>query len=139
MRLRPLTQHISGDQRPKQFCPILDGETLLDRTRRRAALLVPEERQVIVVSRPHERYFGDLRASVPDSRLVVQPANRGTGPGILVPLLRIAATAGDVPVIVLPSDHHISDDETLAAHLAAAVAAVNDRPDVVVLLGIVPR
>ena len=38
-RLRPLTRQISGDARPKQFCPILDGETLLDRTRRRADLL----------------------------------------------------------------------------------------------------
>jgi hypothetical protein len=38
-RLRPLTRQIAGDARPKQFCPILDGETLLDRTRRRANLL----------------------------------------------------------------------------------------------------
>ena len=34
-RLRPLTTQIVGDARPKQFCALVDGETLLDRTRRR--------------------------------------------------------------------------------------------------------
>lgn len=34
-RLLPLTRKIVGDHRPKQFCAIVDGETLLDRTRPR--------------------------------------------------------------------------------------------------------
>ena len=55
-RLRELTQKISGDGRPKQFCPLLDGETLLDRTRRRVDLLTRADHQVVVVTRPHERY-----------------------------------------------------------------------------------
>ena len=39
-RLSALTRRITGDPRPKQFCPLLDGgETLLDRTRRRVDLL----------------------------------------------------------------------------------------------------
>jgi mannose-1-phosphate guanylyltransferase len=33
-RLRSLTRLISGDNRPKQFCPIFGGETLLGHTRR---------------------------------------------------------------------------------------------------------
>ena len=53
-RLEPLTRQIVGDARPKQFCPMLDGETLLDRTRRRADLLTRFDHQVGVVSRPHE-------------------------------------------------------------------------------------
>ena len=36
-RLRSLTRAITGDERPKQFCPILNGETLLDITRRRVS------------------------------------------------------------------------------------------------------
>ena len=34
-RLKPLTRAIAGDERPKQFCPILNDRTLLDETRRR--------------------------------------------------------------------------------------------------------
>jgi hypothetical protein len=42
MRLRPLTRRIAGDERPKQFCRFVDGETLLDRTCTRVARDAPE-------------------------------------------------------------------------------------------------
>jgi hypothetical protein len=35
VRLRSLTRLVSGDDRPKQFCPLLGGRTLLNQTRRR--------------------------------------------------------------------------------------------------------
>jgi mannose-1-phosphate guanylyltransferase len=139
LRLRPLTRHISGDLRPKQYCPILDGETLLDATRRRAGLVVPETRHVIVVTRSHAPYYGYLRDEMPSQHLVVQPENRGTAPGILYPLLRIAAEAGDAPVVILPSDHHVSDEHVLAAHLREALVAVSERPEAIVVLGIGAR
>ena len=56
-RLRPLTRAITGDPRPKQFCPLLDGETLLDRTRRRVNVLARLDQQVVVVTRTHEPYY----------------------------------------------------------------------------------
>ncbi len=85
IRLRPLTTQIVNDLRPKQFCPILDGETLLDHTRRRVDLLVQAYRSLIVVSRPHEAYFRDLATELAPDRLVIQPHNRGTAPGIVYP------------------------------------------------------
>ncbi len=39
-RLQSLTRSISGDDRPKQFCPVIGGRTLLDQTSRRVALSV---------------------------------------------------------------------------------------------------
>jgi hypothetical protein len=33
----PLTRQIVGDDRPKQFCPMVGGETLLEQTARRVA------------------------------------------------------------------------------------------------------
>src|SRR5207248_8042292 len=109
-RLKPLTRQIAGDPRPKQFCAILDGETLLDRTRRRAELLTRGDQHVIVVSREHEPYYTGLATQLAPDRLVVQPRNAGTAPGILYPLLRIRQLAGDVPVAIFPSDHYVSDD-----------------------------
>jgi mannose-1-phosphate guanylyltransferase len=139
LRLRALTRHIAGDLRPKQYCAIEGGQTLLDVTRGRAGLVVPDARQVIVVTRTHEPYYRYLTGEMLPDRLVVQPENRGTGPGILYPLLRISACAGDVPVVVLPSDHHVSDEAVLAAHLREAVDAVIERPETIVLLGIAAR
>jgi mannose-1-phosphate guanylyltransferase len=135
-RLRPLTRQIAGDPRPKQFCPIFDGETLLDRTRRRADLLTRLDHQVVVVSRPHEPYYSSIARELAPDRLVVQPSNAGTAPGILYPLLRIQQLAGDVPVAIFPSDHYVSDDSIFIAAVAQAVAVVRQCPDLVVLMGV---
>ncbi len=116
-RLRGLTSQISGDPRPKQFCPIVDGETLLDRTRRRVDLLTRADQQVVVVSRPHEPSYRDLAQELAPDRLVVQPSNVGTGPGVLYPLLRIQRLAGNVLVAIFPSDHYVS---AAAAFIALA-------------------
>ena len=137
-RLRPLTAHIVGDARPKQFCPLLDGETLLERTRRRVDLVVRFDRQIVVVSRPHEKYYGYLNRELLPGRLVAQPENRDTAPGILYSLLRLAALAGDVPAAIFPSDHYVSDDTVFMRHVSCAIDVVDMRPDRIVLLGIEP-
>ena len=135
-RLRSLTSQITGDPRPKQFCPIIDGETLLDRTRRRADLLTRSDQQVIVVSRPHEPYYRDLARELAPDRLVVQPSNLGTGPGVLYPLLRIQRLAGNVPVAIFPSDHYVSDDAAFTEYVRSAQELSEHRTQTVVLLGI---
>jgi mannose-1-phosphate guanylyltransferase len=135
-RLRALTRQIAGDPRPKQFCPLLDGETLLDRTRRRVDLLTRPDRQVVIVTRPHEPYFRPLITDLAPDRLVIQPDNRGTGAGLLYPLMRIAELAGDVPVAVFPSDHFVDDDAVFVDAVARAVSVLAAAPERVILLGI---
>ena len=135
-RLRPLTRQISGDARPKQFCPIFDGETLLDRTRRRADLLSRMDHQVVVVNGQHAPYYASLGRELAPDRLVVQPENAGTAPGILYPLLRIRHLAGNVPVTVYPCDHYVSDEGTFVGSVSHAVELVRQRRDLVVLMGV---
>jgi mannose-1-phosphate guanylyltransferase len=136
MRLRPLTRRIAGDERPKQFCPMVNGETLLDRTRRRVRLSVRSERTCLVLTRPHERFYAPLVAVAPSGSLIVQPWGRGTAPAILYGLLRIAEAGRSDTVALFPSDHYVSDDARFMAHVDAAFRAVETRPDLVVLLGI---
>ena len=138
MRLRPLTRRITGDERPKQFCPLLHGETLLDRTRRRMELLVRPDRHVVVVSQPHAQYYHDLAGELAPGRLAIQPSNRGTAAGMLRGLVRIASLAGSVPLAVFPCDHYISDDRVFARRVADAFSLAQARPDLVVVLGIAP-
>ena len=135
-RLRPLTRQIAGDPRPKQFCPILDGETLLDRTRRRADLLTRSDQHVIVVTRTHEPYYAGLATELAPDRLVVQPRNAGTAAGLIYPLLRIRQLAGNVVLAVFPSDHYVSDDGPFITAVSHAVEVARARPELVVLLGV---
>lgn len=138
-RLRPLTRRITGDERPKQFCPIFGRETLLERTLRRTALTVPTDRTLLVVTRAHERFYRPLLEDIPPHCAVVQPENRGTAPAILYSLLRVAATAPESSVAIFPSDHYISDDEAFMYYVEAAFEAVRAMPESVILLGINPK
>ncbi len=138
VRLRPITHALSGDDRPKQFCALVGGEPLLVQTLRRAAMLVPRERVVLVLRRDHEPFYKEFVAGAPSSSLVIQPANRGTAPAVLYGLLRIATRAPNTPVLILPSDHWVSDDAAFMAHAAAAIGIAEAHESAVVLLGIPP-
>jgi mannose-1-phosphate guanylyltransferase len=138
VRLRALTRAITGDDRPKQFCPLWRGETLLDQARRRVGLEVDPERTVLVLTRRHERFYAPLLPGTSPGSLVVQPENRGTAPAILYGLFRIADTDPMGSVAIVPSDHFVSDDAVFMAHVRAAWEAVARRPDLVILLGVEP-
>lgn len=137
-RLRDLTRQIEGDERPKQFCRVLGPVTLVEETMARVSLLIPPERQLVVVMRGHHRFYAPLLAGVPPSRLVVQPQSRGTAPAILYAMLRLISQRRFDPVVLVPSDHYVSDDAAFMAHVERACAAVGDRPELVVMLGITP-
>jgi len=138
IRLRPLTRHIAGDDRPKQFCALVGRDTLWEQTRRRAQLCVAPSRVVSVVTESHERYYAPLLACERTTRVVVQPENRGTGPGLLYSLLRIARLDSRAAVVVLPSDHWVSDDRAFMARVDVALRTASTHPDVVTLLGVAP-
>ena len=138
-RLRPVTRAISDDNRPKQFCAVLGDETLLEQTRRRAALAVPPDRTMLVLMRSHERFYRPLIAGIPAHCALVQPEDRGTAAAILYGLLRIAALAPMGSVAIFPADHYVSDDARFMSHVTAAFAAAQVRHDLVVLLGIEPE
>jgi mannose-1-phosphate guanylyltransferase len=138
-RLRPLTRAITGDDRPKQFCSLLGGETLLEQTRRRAALAIRPEQTLVVLTCSHERFYQPLVATTPPRCTVIQPDDRGTATAILYGVLRIATVAPMGSVAIFPSDHYVSDDERFMHHVTAALSAVRPRPDLVVLLGVEPE
>jgi mannose-1-phosphate guanylyltransferase len=137
-RLRDLTRQLAGDDRPKQFCPLLGDETLLAGTRRRVALGIPPARTLVSVTSAHEPFYAPLLADTGAHQIVVQPENRGTAPAILYALLRVSAVAPDALVAILPSDHFTDDDAAFMAHVGAAFELAAARPDLVALLGIAP-
>jgi mannose-1-phosphate guanylyltransferase len=137
-RLSSLTRRLVGDERPKQFCRLIGDDSLLEQTRRRARLMVAPERLLTVVMRHHERFYAPALADAPPRSIVAQPNNRGTAAAVLYALMRLGSVAPADPVVVLPSDHYVSDDEAFMARVEGALEAVGRRPEVVVLLGIAP-
>ena len=137
VRLRPLTRLISGDDRPKQFCPLYGGMTLLEQARRRAQLSIRPEQVLFSLTRAHEDFYVRELSDCPSQR-VVQPWNRGTAAAILSSLLLIARKDQDATVAVLPSDHHYSDENVIADAVENAFELARRRPDSVILVGAKP-
>ena len=138
-RLKSLTRHIAGDERPKQFCSVLGHGTLLEETQSRAALELAPARTLYVVNRAHENYYTPILSCKASENLVVQPRNRGTAPAILYSLLRIAARDPKAIVAFFPSDHYISDNDKFMAQIRTALDTAHKRPDLALLLGLEPE
>lgn len=137
-RLRSLTRFISGDDRPKQFCRVLGPQTLFEEAMARAERSILPQQTVIALTATHEGYYQrELQAS--SSRKLLQPANRGTAPAILLSLFHIVEQDPDAVVAILPCDHYYSNEAAFTAALEAAFHTAEREPDRAVLLGARPR
>lgn len=137
-RLQSMTRALTGDNRPKQFVPVIGGSTLLDQTRRRVARSVKPGQTFIVVTEKHRRFYESLAHEISTGLLLQQPANKGTAPAIIYSLLRVAIKSPKATVALFPSDHFFTDDEQFMSHVDTAFDAVQIAPETITLLGITP-
>lgn len=139
IRLRSVTRFITGqDDVPKQFCPMVDGQTWLENTTKRVTQLIPVERSFVVVKQDHRRFYQPLLRDLQRSQFIEQPCDRGTAPAILSGILRAKRLGRDVTVVIFPSDHYVSDDARFMRQVERSLDTVDNHPELVVLLGIVP-
>jgi mannose-1-phosphate guanylyltransferase len=136
-RLKPLTHLVSNDDRPKQFCPLLGGKTLLAQTRLRIAGSVNPGRTLFLLNKVHEPFYKEKLAKVSPVQMVVQPSNRGTLPAILWSLLHIVRLDEDAVVAFFPSDHYYSQEDKFRAGIASGFELAESHPQNVILLGAV--
>lgn len=135
-RPQPFIRSQFGTDRPKQYYRLFGGRSMLRHTLARAEHLIPPERLVTVATRPHLPYAQEELHDRPAGTVIVQPSNRETGPGLLLPLLHILRQDPKAVVVVLPADHFIVEEARFMAHVEQAVAFVADAPGCLVLLGV---
>jgi len=138
-RLRSLTRRIMGCEVPKQFCPVIGEQTLLEQTLQRVTIGTDMRLMSVVLTRAHESFYSSIVRDVPERNVVVQPQNRGTAPAILYSLLRLAKVAPKARVAIFPSDHFVDNNHKFMRHVDMAFAVVGNRPELTVLLGIKPE
>jgi mannose-1-phosphate guanylyltransferase len=139
-RLEPYVRRLRGDALPKQYVSLYGTQSLLERTFKRVERLVPRDRIMTVVTRNHLRYADACwqLARRPTNTVIVQPQNRDTAPGLLLPLAYLQRRSADALVAVFPSDHYVSSDWVLMQHVDTAFRAVESRPELIVLIGVRP-
>jgi mannose-1-phosphate guanylyltransferase len=139
-RLESFVRRLRGDALPKQYMTLYGAHSLLERTFTRVERLVPPDRIMTIVTRDHLRYADACRqlASRPLHTVIVQPRNKDTAPGLLLPLAYLQRQCQDALVAVFPSDHYVSSDSALMRHVETAFRIVEHRPELIVLLGVSP-
>jgi mannose-1-phosphate guanylyltransferase len=138
-RVKDLTRDRRGLPAPKQYSLIDGGSTLLDATIERARRMTPPERIVAVVARQHRRWWATELAGLPTQNLIVQPENRGTAAGVLLPLLWVTGKDPEARLVFLPSDHGVASEETLHQAITEAVESTPRSNSEMVLLGMRPE
>src|SRR5262245_54650103 len=136
-RLRELTTR-DGHATPKQFCSLRGGGSLLSGALARAARCVPRKRILVVVAEEHRRFWEPELADLPADDVVVQPKNRGTAAGILLPLLTVLERDPEARLAILPSDHFVAREHVIAESLRLALASLEEGSGGMTLLGITP-
>ena len=139
-RLRSFVKRLRGDALPKQYVNFSGARSMLEHTYIRAEKLISRERLFTVVNQTHLN-FPQVNEQLYDrepTTVVVQPANRETGPGLLLPLTYLYKRYPDATVAVFPSDQFILEADHLMRHIRLAHAVVKHRPSNLVLLGVTP-
>ena len=135
-RLSSLTRDTTGAAVPKQFCSLDGAQSLIEQTLTRASRVIDPQRVTTVVAHSHRRYWEPALKELPPDNIVIQPQDRGTAIGILLPALRIAARDPDARLLILPSDHHVGDEAVLENAIRCALEDIREHPAGVALLGI---
>lgn len=134
-RLRDLTRLIEGDERPKQFCNIIGGQSLIEATTQRVSLAIDRANIHYSLTAKHGEYFRTVLSEVPEQRLHIQPMNKGTAPAILYSLLKLSRESNDAVAGFFPSDHFFTDDAVLMKNVEKAFRSVESGAAGIVLLG----
>jgi mannose-1-phosphate guanylyltransferase len=135
-RMRELARAVYGTDLPKQFLSFGDRQSLLQRTIERIGPIAPPSRTVVVVSPTHAELAARQLRPYPGIELAVQPLNRGTGPGVLLPLRRVLARDPQADVVVFPCDHEFARPDRLVEGVDRMLVAAQLGSSGVALIGV---
>jgi mannose-1-phosphate guanylyltransferase len=111
---------------------------MLEHTLHRAEKLIAANSILTIVGRHHMKYAEVRRqlSTRPRENVIVQPANKDTGPGVLLPLMHIYKRSPEAIVAVFPSDHFIWEEERFIDHVKLAAWRIARDPLRIILLAV---
>ena len=139
-RLRSFVQRAWGTTLPKQYVSFVGTRSMLEHTFHRAEKLIRPERLFTVISEDHLKY-AEVQRQLANRRrdtIVVQPQNKETAPGLLLPLIHLYKRYPHSTVVVFPSDHFIQEENRFMLYVYRAFRFVEKDPSKMVLLGVEP-
>jgi len=140
-RLRHFVQQLRREPIPKQYVNFIGTRSMFEHTFSRAEKLIARRRLFSVVNENHFS-FPEARRQIgtrPHETVVIQPENKETAPGILLPLLQLYKQSPNAGVAIFPSDHFILEEDIFVSYLAMALWMIERDPSRLILLGAEPN
>lgn len=137
-RIRPVVESWLGRRLPKQYCTFVGTRSLFQHTLDRADSLSTSEHRVTVMAKTHRQHAHTQFQKRESGKVLLQPANRGTTAGIILPLTYVRAIDPNATVVIYPSDHFVYPEEGFIEHVDRAVWMAELLPDRIILLGVRP-
>ena len=128
----------SREALPKQLLAIGSDRALLQQTSERLAPLVPPARQIVITAARTAAAARELLPQVPADQVIGEPEGRDTAACVGLAARLLARLDEQAVGIAMPADHVIADGAVFLEHLRAAEAALQARPDAIVVFGIEP-
>jgi mannose-1-phosphate guanylyltransferase len=99
---------------------------MLEHTFDRAEKLIPAELLYVVIAREHLKFDEVNRqlGSRSSETVVIQPNNKDTAPGLLLPLIYLHRRYPEAAVAVFPADHFIVEEDVFIRHVDLAFRVV---------------
>jgi mannose-1-phosphate guanylyltransferase len=104
----------------------------------RADQITAPEHKVAVIGRTHQREARLQFSPAEAGKLIVQPANRDTAPGIYLALTYVRAQDPQATVVLYPSDHFVYPEGRFVEVVRSATQAVKYLKNSLFLLGVTP-
>ena len=137
-RLKPMVQRWLGRHKPKQYCTFIGTRSMLEHTLDRADQITAPERKVTIIAKTHREDAWPQLDGRNAGKVILQPANRGTAPGIFLALAVIRSHDPEATVVLFPSDHFVYPEDRFTELVRNAVETAKQMKHWLILLGVHP-
>ncbi|MCL5020895.1 MAG: sugar phosphate nucleotidyltransferase [Bacteroidetes bacterium] len=127
----------SRETMPKQFQSLFGDKSLYRRTYERISNIVAAENVLVVTNEVQRDIAVEQLPDFPEKNVIAEPFGRNTAPCIAVAASAVSSMSEDGVMVVLPSDHLISEEEHYISQLKDAIRLA-DKEHALVTLGIKP-
>ena len=129
---------LSTEEKPKQFLNLIGEETMIQMTVNRIKPIIPIERVFVCTGEMYVDLVKEQLPELPEQNIIIEPEGRNTAPCIALSAFIIKKYYKDANMIVLPSDHLISDEDEFRNVIKNADEFVKENKEAIITLGMEP-
>ncbi|EGT3616924.1 mannose-1-phosphate guanylyltransferase [Clostridium perfringens] len=130
---------LSTEEKPKQFLNLIGDKTMIQMTMERVKPIIPIERIFVCTGEKYVDLVKEQLPELPVKNIIVEPEGRNTAPCIALSALVIKRYYKNATMVVLPSDHLISNENRFREILLDGESYLKENDKSILTLGMTPN